>query len=122
MKSAMVFSLMVDGSGSRGSRIFGRLRPVRIVRKRSVIGTSKRTRPIRRQLSLSNLPLKRFSRTAAAGESPASGFLQRKQRVVVNIRKPLAFLCTSRATFPAPLCLFHFDTISSRYARPLHPL
>ena len=37
MKSAIVFSLMVDGSGSRGCRIFGRLRPVRIVRKRGVM-------------------------------------------------------------------------------------
>jgi hypothetical protein len=30
-KSAIVFSLMVDGSCSRGCRIFGRLRPVRSV-------------------------------------------------------------------------------------------
>ena len=32
VKSAIVFSLMVDGSGPRGCRIFGRLRPVRMVR------------------------------------------------------------------------------------------
>jgi hypothetical protein len=31
------FSLMVDGSGSLGCRIFGRLLPVRIVRKRGAI-------------------------------------------------------------------------------------
>src|SRR5258708_31838485 len=29
VKSAIVFSLMIDGSGSLGCRIFGRLRPVR---------------------------------------------------------------------------------------------
>src|SRR5882724_2380734 len=34
VKSAIVFSLIVDGSGSRGCRIFGRLRPVKVVRKR----------------------------------------------------------------------------------------
>jgi hypothetical protein len=42
VKSATDFSLMVDGSGSRSCRIFGRLRPVRIVRKRIDIGASKR--------------------------------------------------------------------------------
>src|SRR5882724_3937575 len=30
VKSAIVFSLMIDGSGSRGRRIFGRLRPVSV--------------------------------------------------------------------------------------------
>jgi hypothetical protein len=33
VKSAIVFSLMIDGSGSRGCRIFGMLRPVRMVRR-----------------------------------------------------------------------------------------
>ncbi len=37
VKSAIVFSLMIDGSGFLGCRIFGRLRPVRIVRKRDVM-------------------------------------------------------------------------------------
>src|SRR4029077_3670921 len=37
VKSATVFSLMIDGSGSFDCRIFGRLRPVRIVRKRGVM-------------------------------------------------------------------------------------
>ena len=40
VKSAIVFSLMVDGSNPLDCRIFGRLRPVRIVRKRSAIRTS----------------------------------------------------------------------------------
>jgi hypothetical protein len=45
VKSAMVFSLMVDGSGPRdGPVIFGRFRPVRIVRKRGAIHPSKRRR------------------------------------------------------------------------------
>jgi hypothetical protein len=34
VKSATVLSVMVDGSASLDCRIFGRLRPVRIVRKR----------------------------------------------------------------------------------------
>jgi hypothetical protein len=34
---AIVFSLMVDGSGSRACRIFGWLRPARIVRKRGTM-------------------------------------------------------------------------------------
>jgi hypothetical protein len=37
VKSAIVFSLMIDGSGSLDCWIFGRLRPVRIVRKRDVM-------------------------------------------------------------------------------------
>src|SRR5260370_41733224 len=37
VKSATVFSLMIDGSASRDCRIFGRFRPVRIVRKRGTI-------------------------------------------------------------------------------------
>ena len=42
VKSATVFSLMVDGSGSRCCRIFGRLRPVRIVMKSDAMAPSKR--------------------------------------------------------------------------------
>jgi hypothetical protein len=36
VKSAIVFSLMIDGSGSLGCRICGRSRPVRMVRKRAI--------------------------------------------------------------------------------------
>jgi hypothetical protein len=43
VKSEIVFPLMVDGSGSRGCRIFGRLRPDRIVRKRGAIRSFKRS-------------------------------------------------------------------------------
>src|ERR1039457_2825015 len=43
LKSAIVFSLMVDGSGSPCCRIFGRLRPVGIVRKRGAIHPLKRS-------------------------------------------------------------------------------
>jgi hypothetical protein len=42
IKSATIFSSMVDGSGSLDCRIFGRLRPVRIVRKRRAMPASKR--------------------------------------------------------------------------------
>jgi hypothetical protein len=42
VKSATVFSLMIDGSGSLACRIFGRLLPVRIVRKRDPIRRLKR--------------------------------------------------------------------------------
>ena len=42
VKSAIVFSLMVDGSGSLGCRICGRSRPVRVVRKRGAIRSFKR--------------------------------------------------------------------------------
>ena len=31
MKSTIFFSLMIDGSGSRGCRIFGRLRPGQVI-------------------------------------------------------------------------------------------
>src|ERR1700694_2487654 len=37
-----VFSLMIDGSGSRCCRIFGRLRPVRMVMKWGSMAPSKR--------------------------------------------------------------------------------
>jgi hypothetical protein len=43
VKSAIVFSLMVDGSRSLGCRIFGRLWPVRIVTKRDAIAIKART-------------------------------------------------------------------------------
>src|SRR6202043_1973227 len=43
VKSAIVFSLRVDGSASLDCRIFGRLRPVRIVRKRGAIRPLKRS-------------------------------------------------------------------------------
>jgi hypothetical protein len=43
VKSATFFLLMVDGSASLDCRIFGRLRPVRIVRKRGAIRSFKRS-------------------------------------------------------------------------------
>src|ERR1700738_97605 len=43
VKSAIVLSLMIDGSGSFDCRIFARLRPVRIVRKRGAIQSFRRS-------------------------------------------------------------------------------
>jgi hypothetical protein len=40
----MVFELMIDGSGSFDCRIFGRLRPVRMVKKRGAISALERSR------------------------------------------------------------------------------
>jgi hypothetical protein len=41
-KSAIVFSLMIDCAGCRGCQIFGRLRPIRIFRKRGAMAPIKR--------------------------------------------------------------------------------
>jgi hypothetical protein len=64
VKSAIVLSLMVDGSGSRSCRIFGRLRPVRIVRKRGAVphqSASRSSRQIARSAERAGRPLRALS-------------------------------------------------------------
>jgi hypothetical protein len=82
VKSAIVFSLMVDGSGSRGCRIFCRLRPVRMVRKRGAMCLTAAGR--RGILINSGTTVDRFTLSNSRIENVASAYMTTGIDITLN--------------------------------------